>query len=167
MAIQAQGAAHFHVVNSADGDGGGKIQGAEFSSKQREFNDFLYRQEQQQVSLRKQSMQETLQVHFPYPVSQVFFSYQHELDYHRRFQLILQLYEVAINNVTIVGISGYLSGREQDGAINALLRENFRRPSLGDRRRRRGAAEELSGLCQAAATGLGAGCAPQSPQLFE
>jgi hypothetical protein len=71
-------------------------------------------------------------VHFPYPVSQVFFSYQHELDYHRRFQLILQLYEVAIKYATIVGISGYLLGREQDGAINALLRENFRRPSLGD-----------------------------------
>jgi hypothetical protein len=131
VAIEAQGAADFmwsipQMVTAAE-----KYR-ALILSKQREFNDFLYRQEQQQVSLRKQSMQETLQVHFPYPVSQVFFSYQHELDYHRRFQLILQLYEVAIKYATIVGISGYLLGREQDGAINALLRENFRRPSLGD-----------------------------------
>jgi len=103
-------------------------------SKQREYQGFLERKQERLTLARKKVIEEKLQQQFPYPISQVFFSYQHELDHHRKFQLTLQLYEVAIKYSAIVGLSGYLLSKENLEDIAALIKNSFERPSLGDRK---------------------------------
>lgn len=101
-------------------------------SKQKEYQAFLERKQERLTQARKKVIEEKLQQQFPYPISQVFFSYQHELDHHRKFHLTLQLYEVAIKYSAIVGLSGYLLSKEQHDDIAALVKSSFERPSLGD-----------------------------------
>lgn len=102
------------------------------ASKPREFRAFLERKQESVIQSKRRSMEEKLQRQFPYPISHAFFTYQHELDYHRKFQLGLQLYEVGIKYAAVVGLSGYLLARERNDHVNSFLIANFRRPSLGD-----------------------------------
>lgn len=101
-------------------------------SKQREYRAFLERKQERLTRARKLVIEEKLQQKFPYPISHAFFSYQHELDYHRKFQLMLQLYEVGIKYSAAVGVSGYLLAKEESQDLTALLTKSFVRPSLGD-----------------------------------
>ncbi len=97
-----------------------------------EFALYLDRIREQNIVARKQSIQQLLNSQFPFPVSQAFSSYQHELDYHRRYQLLTHLYEVAIKYAALVGLAGYLAANEDIEAVRRFLSERFARPSLGD-----------------------------------
>jgi hypothetical protein len=102
------------------------------SSKSKEYAHFLEKQSERRARARRKEMDDLLGSHFPYPVSNAFSAFQHELDYHRKFQLMLQLYEISIKYATLVGLSGYLLAKEQCEAINKFVASGFRRPSLGD-----------------------------------
>lgn len=101
-------------------------------SKKREYIGFLEVEQQRVAESKRSAIERLLHDQFPYPISQVFFQYEHEMDYHRKFQLMLQLYEVTIKYAAIVCLSGYLVGREADVTLNAFLQDKFHRPSLGD-----------------------------------
>ena len=92
---------------------------------------FLSVRQREIIQQRKLEMSEILQERFPYPISHGFFVYQHELDHHRRFDLMLQLYEVCIKFSAIVGLSGFLLQRETDPSVVHFVERNFRMPSLG------------------------------------
>jgi hypothetical protein len=92
---------------------------------------FLSDRQSELILARKREMSSILQDRFPYPISHGFFVYQHELDYHRRFGLLLQLYEVSIKFAAIVGLSGFLAQKETEPSIVRLLEHGFRKPSLG------------------------------------
>ncbi len=102
------------------------------SSKEREYRIFLEHKAREFVQHRKHQMDSRLQHEFPYPISHEFSAYQHELDFQRKFQLGLQLYEVAVKYSVVVALAGYLYEKEKDPTINGLLATNFRRPSFGD-----------------------------------
>jgi hypothetical protein len=102
------------------------------ATKEQEYRLFLEKKTQEYIQKQKIKMEQRLQHEFPYPVSHVFFSFQHELDFQRRFQLLLQFYEITIKYVTVVGVAGYLSAKERNESINGLLAGAFKRPSLGD-----------------------------------
>jgi Squalene-hopene cyclase C-terminal domain/Prenyltransferase and squalene oxidase repeat len=101
-------------------------------SKQREYSVYLEEKRTSAIQQRRHEVEYRLQHQFPFPISQAFSSYRHELDYHRKFQLLLQLYEVTVKYACIVGLSAYLGAREAAPTIGALIRERLRRPSLGD-----------------------------------
>ena len=101
-------------------------------SKEQEYTAFLERKKRASIAAKRQIIQTRLHDEFPYPISHVFSSYQHELDFHRRFQLMLQLSEVAIKYAAIVGLAGYLYEKERDEHLTKFLSGGFRRPSLGD-----------------------------------
>lgn len=101
-------------------------------SKPEGHQHFLEKKYEEQLHVKKRDMQHRLETNFPYPVSQLFFTYQHELDFHRKFQLTLQLYEVAIKYACIVVLSGYLLNRDQSETVTTHLIRRFPRPSLGD-----------------------------------
>ena len=101
-------------------------------SKHKEYSRHLERRHELLIQSRKAAMEERLYRHFPYPLSHVFFSFQHEMDHHRRFQSLLQVYEVAIKYAAIVGLAGWLSTKEVTPAVADLLQTRLTRPSLGD-----------------------------------
>lgn len=101
-------------------------------SKRAEYNAFLARRHEEAVRSRKAALENQLHQELPYPVGHAFSLYEHELDFHRKFELMLQVFEVTLKYGSIVALSGYLANRECDPATTALLKEHFRRPSLGD-----------------------------------
>jgi hypothetical protein len=101
-------------------------------SKQREYGRFLEHKSEQRIRAKREQLDSRLRTQFPYPVSAAFSAFQHELDYHRKFQLMLQMYEVTIKYAALVGLSGYLLAKERNDPINELLKVSFKRPSLGD-----------------------------------
>jgi hypothetical protein len=101
-------------------------------SKQKEYGRFLERKSEHRVRAKREQLDERLQTQFPFPVSAAFSAFQHELDYHRKFQLLLQMYEVTIKYAALVGLSGYLLAKENVEGITELLEGPFKRPSLGD-----------------------------------
>jgi prenyltransferase beta subunit len=101
-------------------------------SAQKRYAHFLEKQFEKRIRTKRSKMDDILRSHFPFPISAAFSAFQHELDHHRKFQLLLQLYEIAVKYAAIVALSGYLSAKEQDESINRFLGNNFKRPSLGD-----------------------------------
>jgi len=101
-------------------------------NKKKDFLDFLSSEEQKLKSKRKQEISELLKEQFPFPISQVFTSFEHELDYHRKFRLLIQLYEVIIKYAAIVNISFIISQSEKEPLISQALTKKLKRPSLGD-----------------------------------
>lgn len=97
----------------------------------RQFRAFIESKQEGILKAKKLVMEERLLHLFPFPISQVFFTFQHELDFHRKFRLWLQLCEVSIKYAAIVGLSGYLLARDKSDAVNQQLIASFKRPSLG------------------------------------
>src|SRR5579862_2604380 len=96
-----------------------------------QFNNFLERKILKEIEEKKNTIAELLHRRFPYPISYAFFQYEHEMDFHRKFQLIIQLYEVIIKYAAIVSLSGYLSEDGKNQSLNQFLLSDFSRPSLG------------------------------------
>jgi prenyltransferase beta subunit len=99
--------------------------------KRQKFDAFLERKTLKEIEEKKTAIAELLHRRFPYPISYSFFQYEHELDFHRKFQLLIQLYEVLIKYASIVSLAGYLSQNGDDTSINNALQSEFQRPSLG------------------------------------
>lgn len=102
------------------------------TSKRSEFSAFLEVQHRRAIQKKRDDIDHLVYQRFPYPVSQVFFEYQHELDFHRKFQLVQQLYEISVKYACIVCLSGYLAARESLPKVNEFIESRLRRPSLGD-----------------------------------
>lgn len=100
--------------------------------KRKEYDDFLYQKEIEEKKEKKNEMERVLKNLFPFPISQVYFSFSHELDYHRRFQYLIQLYEVLIKFTTVVGLSASIASNEKIPQLQAIIESRFKRPSLGD-----------------------------------
>jgi hypothetical protein len=98
----------------------------------KQYRRFLEKQMERRVQAKRQEMDELLKSQFPYPVSNAFSAFEHELDYHRKFQLMLQVFEIIVKYSALVGLAGYLLAKEQSNTINTFLSTNFKRPSLGD-----------------------------------
>ena len=101
-------------------------------SKGKLYAAFLEKQFEHRVRAKRKEMEGLLTSSFPYPVSRAFSDFQHELDHHRKFQLMVQLYDITMRYAALVGLSGYLLAKEQSQQINALLGASFKRPSFGD-----------------------------------
>ena len=102
------------------------------SRKKKEYTDFLYLKEMEEQKKKKLEMEAYLKNQFPFPISQVYFSFNHELDHHRRFQYLVQMYEVLIKYVAIVSLSAVISSNEKIPQIKNAIEEKFKRPTLGD-----------------------------------
>jgi Prenyltransferase and squalene oxidase repeat len=100
-------------------------------SRREKFNEFLERKTLREIAEKKSAIAELLHRRFPYPISYAFFQYEHELDFHRKFQMVIQFYEVIIKYAAIVSLSGYLSQNGKDNSVNKMLQSDFARPSLG------------------------------------
>ncbi|MEA2722021.1 MAG: squalene-hopene/tetraprenyl-beta-curcumene cyclase [Candidatus Eremiobacteraeota bacterium] len=101
-------------------------------SKGKLYAAFLDKQFEYRVRAKRKEMEGLLTSSFPYPVSRAFSDFQHELDHHRKFQLMVQVYDITMRYAALVGLSGYLLAKEKTDQINALLRSSFKRPSFGD-----------------------------------
>ena len=100
-------------------------------SKRSPYGKFLQKKAREAGERKKAEVKHLLYQQYPYPISQVFSQYEHEIDFHRRFQLTLQVYEVAIKYVAIVCLAGSIAARETLAEVQELLQEGFKKPSLG------------------------------------
>lgn len=101
-------------------------------SNKKEYDDFLYQKEIEEKKQKKNEMENLLKTSFPYPISQVYFSFVHEIDFHRRFQYLLQLNEVIIKYVAFVSLSDSIASNEKLPQLKLAIENKFRKPSLGD-----------------------------------
>lgn len=102
------------------------------SSNKKEYDDYLYQKEIEEKKQKKRDMEDLLKNSFPYPVSQVYFSFNHEIDYHRKFQYLLQLNEVIIKYASFVFLSSIIAANEKIPQLKNAIENKFRKPSLGD-----------------------------------
>ncbi|MBS1511064.1 MAG: terpene cyclase/mutase family protein [Bacteroidetes bacterium] len=102
------------------------------SSKKKEYDDFLYQKELEEKKRKKIEMEGYLKNLFPYPISQAYFSFMHEIDNHRRFQYLLQLNEVILKYAAVVSLSSVIASNEKLPALKNAIEGKFRKPSLGD-----------------------------------
>ncbi len=100
--------------------------------KRKEYDDFLYQKDIEEKKQKKNEMEGYLKNLFPFPISQVYFSFSHELDHHRRFQYLVQLYEVIIKFTAIVSLSSIIAANEKIPQLEALVKNRLKKPSLGD-----------------------------------
>jgi hypothetical protein len=99
--------------------------------KKNDYSVFLKKKQEQEIEQKKNNISEYLHNKFPYPISYMFSQYERELDYTRKFQLLIQLYEVIIKYSTIVCLSGHISAKEENDAVKDALTKNLRTPTLG------------------------------------
>lgn len=100
--------------------------------KKNGYQDFLFQKELEHKRKEKERIEHLLKEAFPFPISQVFFSFSHEIDHHRKFQLLVQSYEVLIKYSAIVLLSYIIASHEKIPQLKSLLSSRLRRPSLGD-----------------------------------
>ncbi len=101
-------------------------------SNKKEVEIFLYKKSKEEKKKKKDEIELLLKNYFPYPISQVYFSYSHEIDYHRRFQYLVQMYEVLLKYTSIVCLSTSLASGEKIDKLESIVTNRFKRPSLGD-----------------------------------
>lgn len=94
-------------------------------SNKRDCQAFLDQSVAETVRHKIESVKELMRNQFPYPISHQFAAFERELDYHRKVELMLQVEEVMLKYAAIVGLSAYLSVREQHQDINELLGNRF------------------------------------------
>lgn len=102
------------------------------SLKKKEYDDYLYQKEIEEIKQKKSEMEGKLKTSFPYPISQVYFSFIHEIDFHRRFQYLIQLNEVIVKYISFVSISCVIASNEKIPQLKLTIENKFRKPSLGD-----------------------------------
>jgi|GEM_PF-6714880 hypothetical protein len=101
-------------------------------ANKRLYDNYLHQKQLQEKKRKKNEMEELLKASFPYPISQVYSSFSHEIDYHRRFHLLIQLYEVTIKYLAIIALSTVIAANEEIEQLKIGIEKRFRRPSLGD-----------------------------------
>jgi hypothetical protein len=127
-------------------------------ARENDFERHWQRRAQEEMLARKTKIHQVLRHEFPYPISRVFFAYQHELDHHRRFHLLMQAYEATIKYAATVGLAGYVFAKEGVDPVQALIEERFQRPSLGDW-------AALLSLLLKSSTGMSRLMAPEDPEV--
>ena len=100
-------------------------------NNKKHYDDFLARKAVEEKKRRMKQMEDNLKNHFPYPISQVYFSFTHEIDYHRKFQYLIQLFEVILKYTTITCLSSILAANEHNEKFRIALNGNIRLPYLG------------------------------------
>jgi Prenyltransferase and squalene oxidase repeat len=101
-------------------------------AKAKPYGAFLEKQLEHRARTKRKEMDALLTMSFPCPVSNTFSDFQYELDYHRKFQLLMQVYEITVRYAALVGLSGFLLAKEQNERIHHFLEAEFKRPSFGD-----------------------------------
>ncbi len=78
-------------------------------------------------------MEELLKIFISIPYkSGMYASFSQEIDYHRRFQFLIQLYEVIIKYTSIIALSTIIALNEEMSQLRVGIENKFRKPSLGD-----------------------------------
>jgi len=101
-------------------------------NNQKQYEDFLYYKEIEEQKHKKLEIEKLLKTLFPYPISQVYFSFSHEIDFHRKFQYLVQLYEVLVKYTAVVALSSVIASNEKIAQLTQLVESRFKKPSLGD-----------------------------------
>ncbi|MDR3696135.1 terpene cyclase/mutase family protein [Mucilaginibacter sp.] len=102
------------------------------TTHKRAYDDYLHQKEIHEKKKKKREMEELLKSSFPYPISQVYAAFSQEIDYHRRFQFLIQLYEVIIKYTSIIALSTIIALNEEMPLLKVGIENKFRKPSLGD-----------------------------------